>query len=232
MSNGSLPPGITLDANTGVLSGTGTATGTYTFDITVTDEFGCSATNTYTIEVVCPVITIDQSTLPTIFTNTAYNETLTTTGGTSPFTYAVTSGSLPGGITLDPGGLLSGTTTAYGNYTITVTVTDANGCTGMQTFNITVDWPVSVKSLNANEETVVLLPNLVSTRTTAQIISNYSGKAIISIIDMAGRTVLQQNISLSAGENKVDLDLREIAAGTYTLHVQPIKVKPVKFLKQ
>jgi len=144
VSSGTLPPGISLDANTGALTGTSNATGTYTFDITVTDEYGCSGTMTYTIDVVCPVIVIDQTTLPMIYTNTPYNETLTQTGGTSPFTYTVTSGTLPGGLTLSTGGLLSGTTTAYGSHTITVAVTDSNGCSGTQVFTLVVDWPVSI----------------------------------------------------------------------------------------
>ena len=150
VSSGTLPPGISLDANTGTLTGISNATGTYTFDITVTDEYGCSGTMTYTIDVVCPVIVIDQTTLPMIYTNTPYNETLTQTGGTSPFTYTVTSGTLPGGLTLSTGGLLSGTTIAYGSHTITVTVTDSNGCSGTQVFTLVVDWPVSIGLMDFN----------------------------------------------------------------------------------
>jgi hypothetical protein len=234
VTNGSLPPGITLNTN-GTLSGTGTATGTYTFDITMTDDQGCSVTVTYTIDVVCPVIVIDQTqtSLDTAFTTSAYNETLTTTGGVAPYTYAVTTGTLPAGITMSTAGVFSGTATATpGTYTVTITVTDANGCTATQVIDIIVFTPVSVVSVNGNKESVILLPNVVADRTTARIISTVSGTAELRIIDITGKVVYNTTTTLKAGENNVNLDLHNLAAGSYTLHVRPLKVAPVKFIKQ
>ena len=59
------------------------------------------------------------------------------TGGRSPFSYAVTSGSLPSTLTLS-GSTISGTPTATGTYAITVTATDANGAIITSSFTITV----------------------------------------------------------------------------------------------
>jgi hypothetical protein len=233
VSAGTLPAGITLNGTTGVLSGTTTTTGTSTFDITVTDEFGCSGTITYTINSVCPTITINQTTVPSVFNNTPYSEQLTVTGGTSPYTYAVTTGTLPAGITLDANtGLLSGTSTDIGTFTVTITVTDANGCTGTQTLTITVEYPVSVKTVVAGKESVALLPNIVTDKTTAQVISNYEGKAQIRILDITGKIVYSDVANLQRGENKINLDLHELAAGNYTFHIKPLNVRPVKFTKQ
>lgn len=74
---------------------------------------------------------------------TAYSETLSTSGGTSPYTYSLQSGSLPAGCTLSSGGVISGTPTTAATYTFTVLVTDANGITGTQTFQITMSTAAS-----------------------------------------------------------------------------------------
>jgi hypothetical protein len=58
----------------------------------------------------------------------AYSDQLTVTGGTSPFTWSVSAGTLPPGLTLSAsGGLLSGTPTTADSYTFTVKVTDSSG---------------------------------------------------------------------------------------------------------
>lgn len=72
---------------------------------------------------------------------TAYSETITAQGGTSPYTYAVTSGSLPAGLSLSSSGVISGTPTTAATSNFTITVTDANGFTGSQAFQITIATP-------------------------------------------------------------------------------------------
>ena len=58
----------------------------------------------------------------------AYSDQLTVTGGTSPFTWSVSAGTLPPGLTLGAStGLLSGTPTTAGTYSFTVKVTDQPG---------------------------------------------------------------------------------------------------------
>lgn len=75
---------------------------------------------------------------------TAYSETIGTQGGTSPYTYAVTTGSLPTSTTLNAStGVISGTPTVAATSTFTITVTDAVGFTGSQVFQIVIDVPSS-----------------------------------------------------------------------------------------
>lgn len=65
---------------------------------------------------------------PDGYANEVYSYTYTATGGTAPYTYAVASGALPAGWTLDAAtGVLSGTAAMAGTYTFAVTVTDALG---------------------------------------------------------------------------------------------------------
>lgn len=131
---GALPDGLTLDSD-GTLHGTPTVGGSFTFTVTATDDNGCTGQFEYTLQTGCPTITIDPAALPAAQKGVAYSQTLTASGGTGPYTYAVTAGSLPPGLTLDPNtGVLSGTPTANGSYSFTVTATDANGCTGSQAY--------------------------------------------------------------------------------------------------
>ncbi len=136
ISAGTLPAGLTLTAG-GALSGTPTTAGVFTFTVRATDANGCTGTQAYTL-VICATITVTPATLPGGFTAIPYSQTLSATGGTSPYTFAVTAGALPGGLTLTGAGILSGTPTAVGTFTFTVTATDTNGCTGSQSYTVIV----------------------------------------------------------------------------------------------
>jgi large repetitive protein len=74
----------------------------------------------------------------------AYSETITANGGTGPYTYAVSSGSLPTSLSLNTStGVISGTPTAAGTYSFTIKATDTLGAFGYQNFQITIANPVS-----------------------------------------------------------------------------------------
>jgi len=84
----------------------------------------------------CPNINVNPSNLPNGKKTTAYSQTLTSSGGTSPYTYAKTSGTLPGGVSLSSAGVLSGTPNATGTFTFTVTSTSTStGCTGSRSYS-------------------------------------------------------------------------------------------------
>lgn len=69
---------------------------------------------------------------------TAYTASITASGGTSPYTYAVTSGTLPAGLTLSSSGALTGTPTGTGTASFTVTATDAASYTGSLAYSLTI----------------------------------------------------------------------------------------------
>jgi hypothetical protein len=136
VTSGSLPTGLTLSSG-GVLSGTPTAAGSFTFTVTATDASECTGSQTYTVRI-CPAITLSPASLPGATVGTAYAQTITASGGVPPFALAVTSGSLPPGLTLSPSGALSGTPTTSGTFSFQVTATDANSCTGVASYTIAV----------------------------------------------------------------------------------------------
>lgn len=88
--------------------------------------------------VVCPEITVSPATLPNGTVGTAYAQLIAGSGGAAPYSFAVTAGSLPAGLELGTNGQITGTPTGEGTSTFTVTVTDANDCTGLVELSITI----------------------------------------------------------------------------------------------
>jgi FtsP/CotA-like multicopper oxidase with cupredoxin domain len=126
LASGSLPAGLTLSA-AGVLSGTPTATGTFNFTIRVTDSWtpvAASATKAFTLTVSAAFSITTASPLPAGTVGTSYSRSFAATGGTTPYSWSISAGSIPPGLRLSSGGTLSGTPTAAGTYTFTIRVTD------------------------------------------------------------------------------------------------------------
>jgi len=143
---GALPTGLTLSGNT--ISGTPTSPGNYPITITATDT-GSTGTGApfavaqnYTISVPTPTIAVNPASLPNPVAGTAYSQTVTATGGAAPYSFAVTAGSLPPGITLGTGGALSGTSNQVGTYNFTITATDGFGQTGNRAYTVTIAAPM------------------------------------------------------------------------------------------
>jgi large repetitive protein len=142
VSTGTLPPGLTLGGSTGLLSGTPTTAGSYSFTVKVTDHSGLSDTQSVSMTIIAgPSLNFPAP--PAGWTHTVYGDTLTESGGTAPFTWSVSSGSLPAGISLSADGNLSGTPTATGTSSFTVQVTDANSQSATEATSITVSAGVS-----------------------------------------------------------------------------------------
>ena len=127
LAAGSLPGGLTLTSS-GNLTGTPTSAGTANFTVRLTDTSTPTAqtiTKAMTL-VIVPTLTITTaSPLPTAQPGTAYSQTLNATGGTSPYTWTLVS-ALPPGLSLSPGGQISGTPTTAGVTTFTVRATDSS----------------------------------------------------------------------------------------------------------
>jgi len=130
VSSGTLPAGMTF-SSAGVLSGTPTVIGSsFPFTVKATDANGCTGVLTVSLGVnaKCPVIAISPTSLPAGTAGAVYPAlSFTQTGGAAPVTWAA-SGALPAGMTFSTSGTLAGTPAATGVFNITVTATDANGC--------------------------------------------------------------------------------------------------------
>jgi hypothetical protein len=140
---GSLPPGLLLSA-AGTLSGTPTAAGSFSFTVQTTDSTtGTGAPFTgaraYSVTIAVPSITVAPNTLPNPTAGIAYSQTVTASGGSAPYSYTLTAGTLPAGLALNTSsGAVSGIPTTAGVANFTITATDANNFIGSQAYSVTV----------------------------------------------------------------------------------------------
>ena len=143
VSSGTLPAGLTLSSN-GKLSGTPTATGSSTFTLQVTDSSSpkLTATKTFTVTVsaTVPPVSITTPSLPNGTTGSAYSASAAASGGTAPYSWTVSSGTLPAGLSLSSDGKLSGTPTTTGSSTFTLQVADSSSPkqTASQSYTVNV----------------------------------------------------------------------------------------------
>ncbi len=130
---GTLPPGLTLSA-AGALSGNPTTLGSYTFTIRATDSSAIpdQGSASYTLQVmqVKLALTLSPAILPAVTAGAQDSQQITAAGGTPPYTFAVTAGTLPPGLALSAAGALSGTPTTAGSYKFTITATDSSATPG------------------------------------------------------------------------------------------------------
>jgi hypothetical protein len=124
-TGGALPPGVSL-ASSGVILGTPKVPGTFQFGALVTDSAGASVSATFSIAIEAPALTLSSlSTFPAGMAGQDYPlQILTAGGGTPPYQFAITNGTLPGGLTFSSP-QFDGIPTTAGTFTFTVTVTDA-----------------------------------------------------------------------------------------------------------
>ncbi len=149
-----MPAGLTLNPSTGVLSGTPTTSGTFNFAVQVNDSGGCSGSAGYVLTINCPTIQINPTNpnLPNVAAGAPFNRAFTVMGGIAPYSFSITNGALPGGMTLDATtGVLSGTPTATGEFSFEVRVTDGYGCFSSRAYVLTINCPtINVEPANSN----------------------------------------------------------------------------------
>ncbi len=89
--------------------------------------WAATATKQLSLTVSPATLVITTDSLPGGMVGVSYSAQLTASGGIPPYTWGVTGGALPAGLSLSTGGLLSGTPSEYGTFNFTVTVTDGGG---------------------------------------------------------------------------------------------------------
>ena len=151
IASGTLPPGLAL-AN-GVLSGTPTTEGSYTFQVQAALDASRKHAQTYAMTVRQPLKVTPAKPLATPPLSTAweagvaFSAKLTPSGGSGTYTFALGTGTLPTGLVLGPDGTLSGTPSTAGVFRATVKVSDSEGRTADYAANFGVAARLAVSTL-------------------------------------------------------------------------------------
>jgi len=189
-----LPANLQLNASTGAITGTPTAAGTFNFTVQAADSGTPQqkVTKAFSITIIQQLVVTTPATLATGSVTTPYSVTLTSSGGTGAVTWALASGStLPGGLTLNAAGLISGTPTTAGTYHFSITATDSGAPpqTATVAFTLTITPKLAITTPSLPSGTLGTAYN-----TTVQ--SNNGGIAPIS-----WSWIAQAGSSLPAGLN-------------------------------
>ena len=150
IGSGTLPAGLIL-SSTGTISGIQPTCTATPITFKVTDSNSTTATKSLAVTINAALtgtaVTIATSSLSNGTVGTAYSQTLVATGGTAPYTWAITSGTLPSGLTLSSSGVIAGTPTISVDPSIIFKVTDNKGAIASQSLSIAIN---SVAAVGGN----------------------------------------------------------------------------------
>ncbi len=138
MTAGAPPAGLSLTA-AGSIAGTPSAAGTSSFTAQVTDSSGTQATRALSIVIAPPQLTITTESLPNGTAGTPYQQTLAASGGIGAYSWAVTAGALPVGLSLTASGNVTGIPSVAGTSSFIVQVVDSTSSKAAGSFAITIN---------------------------------------------------------------------------------------------
>lgn len=220
---GTLPPGLTMNTSGHITGSPLGPNGTSNFTAKVTDSSNPPQSGTQNLSIVVnlkPAPVISPASLPNGNVGTPYNQVLTVTGGQSPFTWTVSSGTLPAGLVLTPNGTtatISGTpTTTQASVAFTIRVTDTSNPTqsGSQAYTVTINPPTPL-AITTNSP----LPQGTFNTAYTTTITAAGGVAPYTFSLDGASNPLPAGLALSNSSNQGVISGTPSTAGTFTLIV-------------
>lgn len=232
VATGALPGGLILNPNTGSLIGTPTATGSSAVVVQLTDSKSQTAQKTLTIAVNAPpvpAVEITTSLIPQATRGVPLNQQLIATGGKPPYTWAVTAGGLPAGLSLAATGMISGTPTANGVSNFSATATDAESSAASKPFAITVvPPPLSLATVPALDglKGSSFTYQLLATGGTPPYTWSVTAGALPAGLNLNSATGVISGLPTAAGLFTVGVTVRDQASVSMTTTIQIKLIDP------
>ena len=223
LSPGSLPAGLsyTINGDTMTISGTPTAIGSVSFNVTATDSSNNQLTKNYTLNVNAAGVTIafTPNSLPSANVNTPYNQSITasSSGGSVTLTTNLAQNALPAGLSYSINGdtmTISGTPTSGGSISFNVTATDSSNNQLTKSYTLTA---------NASGATITLSPSSLSSGSVGtgygQTITASGGSGSITVTYSVSSGGIPAGLSFNASGNHLTISGTPTAAGSVNFAV-------------
>jgi uncharacterized protein YjdB len=209
------------------ISSAGLATGVSTGTTTISAALGTISGST-TLTVQPAPLSIATASLANGTVGTAYSATLAASGGTSPYTWSLASGTLPAGLTLNTAtGAITGTPTATGTANFTVKVTDSGSPVQSATKALTLTITTTLTSIAVTPANPTVLVASTQQFTATGTYSDSSTQNLTSQVTWASSATARATINaaglatgVSAGTTTISATSGAISGST-TLTVQP-----------
>ncbi len=203
--------GLTISGTTGTITGTPTNAGNFVFPITLSDASGQSVIVNLSL-FVANSLSVGTISLPIGDIGVAYFQSLIASGGTSPFTWNIVSGSgsLPPGLALASSGQIAGSPTSGGTFAFVVQVTDSGRRTATKALSISIAvGPVSI--------TTTSLPNGQPTVAYSQQLAAQGGVAPYTWSLVSGS--LPAGLALNPNGTISGIPIANLKSSTFTVQV-------------
>jgi hypothetical protein len=204
-----LPPNLTLDEKTGVISGTLQNAGKFIIATKVVDSKGAMSTESLTLTV-NPHVSVATPGLNFGEAGIIFSQRLEATDGIGDYKWSISGGKLPEGLDLNAStGEITGTPNDAGNYTLTMMVTDSVGATGTQPFTIEIKTNVAM--------TTTSLPDGKIGQDYSQIIqfTGGNGEFVVAVLDGA----LPDGLTLDGSTGKISGKPKIAGPAEFTIEV-------------
>jgi hypothetical protein len=211
VSIGALPAGLSLNPDTGVVSGQPTMAGLLHFAVKVTDSLYLPASKAFTLTIDPALLITTGSPLPQGTVGVSYLQTLRATGGGRPYTWSVSAGSLPGGLTLNSAtGSIGGQPTAAVTANFTIQVADSNHAAASKAFELTINPHLVITTTSP-------LPSGAVAANYSQTLTATGGSGQYTWLVTAGS--LPSGLSLNSATGAIGGQPAATATATFTIQV-------------
>ncbi|MSN27331.1 MAG: hypothetical protein GJV46_15875 [Geobacter sp.] len=234
INSGNLPPGLSLNSAAGIIRGTPSTSGNFDFIVQAVDSNNHVTSKALSIAV-NQALTIITSALQNGHVGVSYDVTVAVSGGKSPYSWSVSSGLLPTGLTLNAfTGAITGTPIATGNNSFTMQLQDANNVITTKDLTIIVDSYPTISTSNLPNGYVNSIYNQVLTVTggiTPYFWSIVAGNLPVGLI-LDSNTGAITGVPTTAGNSSFTIQVKDVnnkAAGKLlTINIQQINTPPIK----